>query len=110
MHSHLDYVGFPMARAGIRPTVTTLHGRLDLPQLKPLYEEFADVPLVSISDAQRQPAPEANWLATVHHGIDIEQYTFNPVGGRYLGFSGDGFRPRRAWTRPSASPNAPACR
>ena len=68
--------------------MTTLHGRLDLPQLKPLYEEFADVPLVSISDAQRQPAPDANWLATVHHGIDIDQYTFNPVGGRYLAFLG----------------------
>jgi glycosyltransferase involved in cell wall biosynthesis len=88
VHSHLDYFGFPMARAGIRPLVTTLHGRLDLPQLKPLYEEFADVPLVSISDAQRQPAPDANWLATIHHGIDIDQYTFNPMGGRYLAFLG----------------------
>jgi glycosyltransferase involved in cell wall biosynthesis len=88
IHSHLDYFGFPMARTGIRPIVTTLHGRLDLPQLKPLYAEFPDVPLVSISDSQRLPVPDANWVATVHHGIDLAQYTFNPVQGKYLAFLG----------------------
>ncbi len=88
VHSHLDYFGFPMARAGIRPIVTTLHGRLDLPQLEPLYAEFTDVPLVSISDAQRRPVPNSNWQATVYHGIDLDQYTFNPSRGRYLAFLG----------------------
>ena len=61
VHSHLDYFAFPMARAGVRPVVTTLHGRLDLPEQQPLYRHFRDVPLVSISDAQRRPVPDANW-------------------------------------------------
>ena len=56
---------------GARPSahVTTLHGRLDIPDLPPLYREFRDMPLVSISDAQRAPLPKANWRATVHHGL-----------------------------------------
>jgi glycosyltransferase involved in cell wall biosynthesis len=68
--------------------VTTLHGRLDLPELVPLYREFSDAPLVSISDAQRRPIPWANWAATVHHGIDLDEFTFNPAPGRYLAFLG----------------------
>jgi glycosyltransferase involved in cell wall biosynthesis len=88
IHNHLDFSGFPLARVAPCPVVTTLHGRLDLPQLQPLYQEFADVPLVSISDAQRRPLPRANWVATVHHGIDLDQYTFNPAPGRYLAFLG----------------------
>jgi glycosyltransferase involved in cell wall biosynthesis len=88
IHNHLDFSGFPLARVAPCPVVTTLHGRLDLPQLQPLYQEFADVPLVSISDAQRRPLPHANWVATVHHGIDLDQYTFNPAPGRYLAFLG----------------------
>ncbi len=88
VYSHLDYFGFPMAHAGIRPLLTTLHGRLDLPELDQLYAEFSDVPLVSISDALRRPAPVANWLATIHHGIDLDQYTFSPVQGEYLAFLG----------------------
>lgn len=88
VHSHLDYFGFPMASAGIRPVVTTLHGRLDLPDLTALYRQFGDVPLVSISDAQRAPIPAANWAATIYHGIELDQYTFNPRMGGYLAFLG----------------------
>jgi glycosyltransferase involved in cell wall biosynthesis len=88
VHSHLDYFAFPMARAGIRPVVTTLHGRLDLPDLQPLYEQFGDVPLVAISDAQRRPLPNANWTATIHHGIEVDELTFNPDMGGYLAFLG----------------------
>jgi glycosyltransferase involved in cell wall biosynthesis len=88
VHSHLDYFGYPMARAGRRPVVTTLHGRLDLPDLQPLYRAFAEVPLVSISDAQRKPLPEANWAATIYHGIDLDELTFNPKMGGYLAFLG----------------------
>jgi glycosyltransferase involved in cell wall biosynthesis len=88
VHSHLDFFGFPAARAGQWPVVSTLHGRLDLPELEPLFREFDDVPLVSISDAQREPAPDANWLATVYHGIELDGYTFNPEPGSYLAFLG----------------------
>lgn len=88
IHSHLDFFGFPLARLAPCPMVTTLHGRLDLPELRPLYARFTDVPLVSISDAQRRPAPSANWVDTVYHGIDLDQYTFNPASGSYLAFLG----------------------
>src|SRR6266545_1713360 len=52
IHSHLDFLSFPMSRRCATPVLTTLHGRLDLPELIPLYEEYADMPVVSISDAQ----------------------------------------------------------
>jgi glycosyltransferase involved in cell wall biosynthesis len=88
VHSHLDVFGLPVTRAAPCPVVTTLHGRLDLPELVPLYREFSDAPLVSISDAQRRPIPWANWAATVHHGIDLDAFTFNPQSGCYLAFLG----------------------
>ena len=88
VHSHLDYFAFPIARAGVRPVVTTLHGRLDLPELQPLYRHFHDIPLVSISDAQRQPVSDANWVATIYHGIELDEFTFNPQMGGYLAFLG----------------------
>jgi glycosyltransferase involved in cell wall biosynthesis len=88
IHSHLDYWGFPLARHAGVPVVTTLHGRLDLPELQPLYRHFFDVPLVSISNAQRKPVPWANWVATVYHGIELHEYSFNPEPGSYLAFLG----------------------
>jgi glycosyltransferase involved in cell wall biosynthesis len=88
VHSHLDYFGYPLARIAPCPVVTTLHGRLDEPELAPLYRAFTDVPLVSISNAQRQPVPDARWVATVYHGIDLSEYTFNPDAGEYLAFLG----------------------
>jgi glycosyltransferase involved in cell wall biosynthesis len=88
VHSHLDCFAFPFARAAPRPVVTTLHGRLDLPELQPVFREFADVPLVSISHAQRAPVESANFVATVHHGIDLPPC--EPRHGRrgYLAFLG----------------------
>ncbi len=69
IHSHVDYLGYPiLQRTGV-PFVTTLHGRLDLPELGPLYDSFHDVPVVSISDSQREPLPNANYVATVYHGL-----------------------------------------
>jgi glycosyltransferase involved in cell wall biosynthesis len=88
VHSHLDHFGFALARRSQVPVVTTLHGRLDLPELQPVFREFADVPLVSISNAQRAPVAWANFVATVHHGIDLDQCTFNPRSGEYLAFLG----------------------
>jgi glycosyltransferase involved in cell wall biosynthesis len=88
IHSHLDFLGFPIARRCQAPVFTTLHGRLDLPELAPVYREFGEIPLVSISDAQRQPLPWANWQATVHHGLPRDLYTFHPRQGKYLAFLG----------------------
>jgi glycosyltransferase involved in cell wall biosynthesis len=88
IHSHLDFLGFPLARRSRAPALTTLHGRLDLPELEPVYREFSEIPLVSISDAQRRPLPWANWQATVHHGLPRDLYDFHPRQGRYLAFLG----------------------
>jgi glycosyltransferase involved in cell wall biosynthesis len=88
VHSHLDHFGYPLARLANRPVVTTLHGRLDLPELEVLHHQVTDVPLVSISDAQRQPAPRANWAATVYHGIPLDTLTLNPRRGAYLAWLG----------------------
>ncbi|HJW27260.1 MAG TPA: glycosyltransferase family 4 protein [Rhodocyclaceae bacterium] len=88
LHFNIDYLHFPLARhLGLR-TVTTLHGRQDLPDLAPLYRHFADMPVVSISHAQRQPIPWANWVATVHHGLPTKLYRPVPGPGDYLAFLG----------------------
>ncbi len=87
IHFHTDYLHFPLfARSG--KTVTTLHGRLDLPHLPPLMREFTMMPLVSISDAQRAPVPWANWYGTVHHGLPPELLTLGRGAGGYLAFVG----------------------
>lgn len=88
IHSHLDFLGFPLARRNSLPVVTTLHGRLDLPELEPVFREYAELPLVSISDAQRRPLPWANWQATIHHGLPRDLYTFHPHAQGYLAFLG----------------------
>jgi glycosyltransferase involved in cell wall biosynthesis len=69
LHFHIDLFHFPLLRMLATPAVTTLHGRLDLPDLQPFYRRFPDVGLVSISDAQRAPMPPVNWIRTVYHGL-----------------------------------------
>jgi glycosyltransferase involved in cell wall biosynthesis len=88
IHFHTDYLHFPLSRRTAIPQVTTLHGRLDLPDLVPLYREFADMPLVSISNVQRRPLPWANWKATVYHGLPDHLYAFREVPDDYLAFLG----------------------
>jgi glycosyltransferase involved in cell wall biosynthesis len=88
IHFHIDYLHYCISRRQEMPHITTLHGRLDTPQLAPLYREFRDIPLVSISDAQREPLPWANWQATVYHGLPPDLHTFRPPAGRYLAFLG----------------------
>jgi glycosyltransferase involved in cell wall biosynthesis len=88
IHAHLDYLAFPIARRCEVPVVSTLHGRLDLPWLAPVLHEFAEHRLVSISDAQRRPVPDANWVGTVHHGLPRDLYRFHAEPGRYLAFIG----------------------
>ena len=88
IHAHLDYLSFPVARRCEVPVVTTLHGRLDLPWLAPVYREFTEQRLVSISAAQRRFLPDANWIGTVHHGLPRDLYRFHPGPGGYLAFIG----------------------
>jgi glycosyltransferase involved in cell wall biosynthesis len=87
IHCHLDYFAFPVLRLLGVPSVTTLHGRLDSPELAPLYEIYSDTPVVSISHAQRQPLPRANYVATIHHGLPQHSLRKGP-GGKYLAFLG----------------------
>src|SRR5262249_57708737 len=66
VHFHIDYLHFPLSRRSKISQLTTLHGRLDIPDLELIYRQFHDMPLVSISDAQRRPIPSATWLGTIH--------------------------------------------
>src|SRR5258705_2415370 len=89
IHAHLDYLTFPAARRCAVPMVTTLHGRLDLPWMASVIGEFNEQPVVSISRAQREQLPDANWGGVVHHGLPRDLYRFHAVG------SGGGHPSRR---------------
>lgn len=88
IHYHIDYHHFPVTRRISTPSVTTLHGRLDVPELKPVYREFSEIPLVSISNSQRTPLAFANWHATVYHGLPRDKLQFQPHPRNYLAFIG----------------------
>ena len=88
LHFHLDYWSFPLFSRQRTPFLTTLHGRLDLPEFWPLYDQFRQVPLVSISDAQRRPLPQANFVATVQHGLPEALLQPQPAKPGYLAFLG----------------------
>src|SRR6266436_2847636 len=88
VHYHIDYLHFPLSRRALIPHVTTLHGRLDIPDLVPLYEQFRDMPVLSISNAQRKPLPWVNWQATIYHGLPEDLFRFRPKPGSYLAFLG----------------------
>jgi glycosyltransferase involved in cell wall biosynthesis len=86
LHFHLDYMHYPLSRRGRTPQLTTLHGRLDIPDLQPLYAEFKDMPVVSISNSQREPLPGVNWLGTVYHGLPHDLYEFCAEPVEYVSF------------------------
>ena len=89
LHFHIDVLHYPLVRHFACRSVTTLHGRLDLADLKPVYALFPDLALVSISDDQRRPLPDLNWISTVHHGLPRDLLTFSPAPrGDYLAFLG----------------------
>jgi glycosyltransferase involved in cell wall biosynthesis len=88
VHFHTDSWHLPFARRAPVPCLTTMHGRLDLPELAPLFWEFREHPLISISDAQRAPLAWANWMATVYHGLPADLLPFRPGPGQYLAFTG----------------------
>jgi glycosyltransferase involved in cell wall biosynthesis len=95
VHFHTDYQSFPFARRLACPHVTTLHWRLDLPGLDVLYRAFDDIPLVSISNAQRAPIPHAKWIDTVYHGMPAQSLSFSEQPGDYLAFLGRLAPPKR---------------
>lgn len=88
IHFHVDYLHFPMSRREAATGVTTLHGRLDIPELSRMYDEYAEMPVVSISDAQRRPLPHANWQATVYHALPKDLYRPRENHDGYLAFLG----------------------
>ena len=88
IHSHLDILSFPISRRCTTPTLTTLYGRLDLPEIGSVFKEYRDMPVVSISNAQQTPLPDVNWQGTVHHGLPKDLYSFHPSPGSYLAFLG----------------------
>jgi glycosyltransferase involved in cell wall biosynthesis len=88
VHFHIDYLHFPVSRRCSYANLTTLHGRLDIPDLEPLYREFDDMPVSSISDAQRTPLPWARWVGTVYHGLPPDRYRLHDEPGKYLAFLG----------------------
>jgi len=88
IHFHVDLLQYPLFKELFPKCVTTLHGRLDLPDFHPIYRAFPAMPLVSISSDQRRPMPPVNWLSTIHHGLPPKLYQFCSDGGGYLAFLG----------------------
>lgn len=88
IHSHLETLSFSFARHSPVPVLHTLHGRLDMPGIPELLNEFQDIPLVAISESQRRWWPQNNWVATVHHGLPLEDAVFSERTGDYLAFVG----------------------
>jgi glycosyltransferase involved in cell wall biosynthesis len=88
LHCHLDYYPFSLFSHQPTPFVTTLHGRLDLPEHQPVFSTFSKAPVISISDSQRRPVPQANWVSTVHHGMPESLLGPRDVEPRYLAFLG----------------------
>ncbi|RJF65847.1 glycosyltransferase family 4 protein [Rhodopseudomonas palustris] len=80
LHFHLDYYPWSLFQRQPTPHLTTLHGRLDLPEHQPVFSTFSDVPVVSISDSQRRPVPNANWVRTIHHGLPAD--LLSPTGAK----------------------------
>src|SRR6476659_4246944 len=88
LHFHLDYYPFSLFSRQPTPFLTTLHGRLDLPEHQPVFTTFSSVPVISISNAQRRPVPQAGWIKTIHHGLPAQMLTPLPVKPSYLAFLG----------------------
>ena len=88
VHFHVDYLHFPISRRHRIRHISTLHGRLDIPDLVPIYQEYSEMPVVSISNKQQAPLPWANWIGNVYHGLPPQLLSFHPGAGKYLAFVG----------------------
>ena len=95
IHFHIDSLPLPFARRMVTPSLLTMHGRLDLPELPALFAEFDDVPIVSISDAQREPLPSCGWSGTVYHGLPGDLHPFTATPQDYVAFIGRLSREKR---------------
>jgi glycosyltransferase involved in cell wall biosynthesis len=98
LHFHLDYYPFSLFSRQPTPFMTTLHGRLDLPEHQPVFDTFSTIPVVSISNAQRRPLPQANWVRTVHHGLPENLLQPKPIKPSYFAFLG-GIAPEKGIDR-----------
>jgi glycosyltransferase involved in cell wall biosynthesis len=88
LHFHLDYYSFSLFSRQQTPFITTLHGRLDLPEHQVVFATFPSIPVISISDAQRRPVPGAGWIRTIHHGLPARLLMPQPVRPAYFAFLG----------------------
>jgi glycosyltransferase involved in cell wall biosynthesis len=88
IHSHLDYLALPFAEHSPTPTISTLHGRLDMPEFQRVLRAYRRMNFVSISQSQQSYLPDLNWIATVHHSVDVDDFPFYPNPGDYLVFVG----------------------
>lgn len=88
IHYHVDYFHFPYSRRNGMPHCTTMHGRLDIPDLQVLFREFSEMPLISISNSQRKPLPFANFIQTIYHGIPTDLLNYRSKKGDYVAFIG----------------------
>jgi len=88
IHFHVDLLQFPLFQGLFPKCVTTLHGRLDMPDVHPIYRAFPGMPHISISDEQRRPMPPVNWISTIPHGLPAGLYPFSRDAGGYLAFLG----------------------
>jgi len=88
LHFHLDYFPFSLFSRNATPFITTLHGRLDLPEHQVVFDVFNRAPVISISDAQRRPVPNANWIDTIYHGLPADLLRPRPVKPGYLAVLG----------------------
>lgn len=95
LHFHVDYLHFPFSRTCEVPSVTTLHGRLDIPELQPLYRAYPESPVVSISLSQRKPLGRANWVGNIYHGLPADTLKPGSGEGKYLAFIGRISREKR---------------
>ncbi len=95
IHNHHDYWMFPLSKLTSTPVLTTLHGRLDLPDLKTVFDAYPEHSFVSISDSQRTPQPQLRWVNTIYHGIDVNRFEYHPEPGEYLAFLGRICREKR---------------
>ncbi|MEW5802034.1 MAG: glycosyltransferase family 4 protein [bacterium] len=87
-HFHIDYIHFPTLRRFRIPHVSTLHGRLDIPDWVALYREFCEMPVISISKSQQKPLSWVNWQGTIYHGLPKDLYSLRENDGKYLAFLG----------------------
>src|SRR4029077_11444653 len=88
LHFHLDYYPFSLFSRQATPFITTLHGRLDLPEHQPVFTTFSSMPVISISNSQRRPVPQAGWVKTIYHGLPAHLLTPQPIRPSYLAFLG----------------------